>query len=59
MQQNNDLGQAVMRGLILGGSIGLIAGWFGIHPLRALMTGFVCGILAGLTKYKLDQKKKK
>ncbi|GAU09232.1 hypothetical protein [Desulfoplanes formicivorans] len=57
MQQNNELGQAVMRGLLLGGSIGLIAGWFGMHPLRALLTGFVCGILAGVTKYRLDNRK--
>ncbi|PIE69436.1 MAG: hypothetical protein CSA21_02045 [Deltaproteobacteria bacterium] len=59
MQQNNELGQAVMRGLLLGGSIGLIAGWFGMQPLRALFTGFLCGILAGMTKYRLANKKKK
>jgi len=58
MQQNKDLGQAAMRGLLLGGSIGLIAGWFGMHPLRALLTGFLCGILAGITKYRLDNRKK-
>ena len=52
-----DKKQAVMRGIIMGGSIGLIAGWFGMHPPRALLLGLVCGLLAGVTKALVDRKK--
>jgi ABC-type uncharacterized transport system permease subunit len=52
-----DKKQAVMRGIIMGGSIGLIAGWFGMNPPRALLLGLVCGLLAGVTKALVDRKK--
>lgn len=41
----------------MGGSIGLIAGWFGMNPPRALALGLACGLLAGVTKALVDKKK--
>ncbi len=48
---------AIVRGIILGGSIGLIAGWAGMNPPRALALGLVCGLLAGVTKALVDKKR--
>jgi len=54
-----DTNSAILRGVILGGSIGLIAGWTGMHAGRALALGILCGLLAGLTKFFMDKKKNK
>ncbi len=51
--QNN-----IVRGIILGGSVGLIAGWTGVEPLRALILGMICGILAVLTRAAVQNRKK-
>lgn len=48
---------AIVRGIIMGGSIGLIAGWFGMNPSRALALGLICGLLAGVTKAFVDKKR--
>jgi len=50
--------QAILRGLIIGGSLGMIAGWFGIDPARAFFLGTACGLLAGLTRLLADRRKK-
>jgi uncharacterized protein YqgC (DUF456 family) len=47
------------KGIILGASVGLIAGWFGMLPARALVLGVVCGLLAGVTKLLIDRRKRK
>lgn len=49
----------VVRGLLIGGSIGMIAGWFGMDMGRSLAYGLVCGLAAGLTKYFVDKKSQK
>lgn len=46
----------VLRGLLIGGSIGMIAGWFGMDVGRALALGLICGLAAGLTKRHLDKR---
>lgn len=43
------LGEAIMKGLLIGGSIGMMAGWFMPEPTKPLILGFLCGILAGVT----------
>ena len=58
MADNNSSGrEAVMRGLLIGGSLGMIAGWFGMAPARAICLGTACGLLAGLTKSFTDRRK--
>jgi len=46
------------RGILIGGSIGALAGLFGMDPARAMLLGLVAGFLAGLTRYKLQKKRK-
>lgn len=48
-----------VRGIILGGSVGLIATWFGMDPIRALFFGILCGLLAVLTRMVVQKKKDK
>ena len=49
----------VVRGAIVGGSIGLMATWFGVDVGRALFYGIVCGLLAAYTAQKIQEKRKK
>ncbi|KUJ96858.1 MAG: hypothetical protein PWR24_65 [Desulfonauticus sp.] len=51
--------EVLFRAVIVGGSIGLIASWFGFDPARALALGILSGFFAGLTKVIADKKKKK
>ncbi len=46
-----------VRGIILGGSVGLIATWFGMDPIRALFLGILCGLLAVLTRMAAQKRK--
>jgi F0F1-type ATP synthase assembly protein I len=49
----------IIRGVIIGGSIGFIATWFGVlHPGNALILGLLAGFLAGLTST-ISQKRRK
>lgn len=41
----------MVRGILLGGSLGVIAGWLFIDMARGLFLGMLCGALAGLTLY--------
>lgn len=50
---------AVMRGVIVGGSIGMIASWFGYEPVKAFFLGIICGILAAGTRILADRLRKK
>ena len=55
----NTPSHAVMRGVIVGASIGMIASWFGYEPVKAFFMGIFCGIFAAATKImavKLRQK---
>ncbi len=51
--QNN-----IVRGIILGGSLGLIASWTGVEPLRAVLLGMIFGVLAVMTRVALEKRKK-
>ncbi|MFW6324724.1 MAG: hypothetical protein ACOC0U_06630 [Desulfovibrionales bacterium] len=59
MNKQKSSSEPVVHGLILGGSLGLIASWFGMDPGRSVMLGLISGLLAGLTKFFLDRKLKK
>ncbi len=51
------LGEAVMKGLLIGGSLGMIAGWFLPEPTKPLILGFLCGILAGVTFWMRERRR--
>jgi len=55
----NTPSHAVMRGVIAGGSIGMIASWFGYEPVKAFFMGVVCGIFAAFTRIMADRLRKK
>lgn len=55
--QNNNL--TILKGLFLGSSFGLIAGWFGMPALSTFILGSTAGLLAGLTKHILLKKNNK
>lgn len=48
-----------MRGVIVGGSIGMIASWFGYEPVKAFFMGIICGIFAAFTKIMADKLRNK
>jgi uncharacterized protein YqgC (DUF456 family) len=58
-QAQGTLDHPIGKGIILGASVGLIAGWFGMLPARALVLGAVCGLLAGVTRLLIDRRKRK
>lgn len=52
--------EALFRGVLIGGAFGIIATYvLHMDPPRAFFLGVVGGLLAGVTKYKIDQKRKK
>lgn len=53
--KENTPSHAIMRGVIIGGSIGMIASWFGYEPVKAFFMGIVSGIFAALTKIMADR----
>lgn len=57
MSEKKTSTEPIVHGIILGGSIGLIASWMGMDPGRAVMLGLICGGLAGLTKYFIEKKR--
>ncbi len=50
---------AIIRGLILGGSIGIFAYLFGFSDVmsRTALTGSIAGAIAGYTTHKLKERK--
>ncbi|MDK2956003.1 MAG: hypothetical protein PWQ57_1499 [Desulfovibrionales bacterium] len=48
---------ALAKGILAGGALGAVAGWFFMDFSRALLLGLVCGFLAGAT-HRLHQKRK-
>lgn len=53
------IGEALMKGLLIGGSVGLIASWFmNMEPGRAMFLGFIAGFLAGLTSWRLAKSRR-
>lgn len=50
----------IVRSLTIGASVGLLLGLLGIVDAgRAVALGMIAGFLAGLTKYKLQQARKR
>ncbi len=51
---------AIIRGMILGGSIGIFAYLFGFSEVmsRTALTGTIAGALAGYSTFKLQERKK-
>ncbi|MFO7717797.1 MAG: hypothetical protein ACQESV_03395 [Thermodesulfobacteriota bacterium] len=48
----------LLRGLLIGGAIGLMASWFGYPPGRSLLMGFIAGFLAGLTRMAFEKRRR-
>jgi hypothetical protein len=48
----------VVRGAIIGGSIGLMATWFGLDLTRAFFLGIFCGVLGAITAQRIQQKRR-
>ncbi len=57
--KENAPAHAVMRGVIVGASIGMIASWFGYEPVKAFFMGIICGGFAAATKILADRLRKK
>ncbi|CCO24332.1 hypothetical protein [Maridesulfovibrio hydrothermalis] len=49
--------ECMARGILVGGSIGAIAGWFFMDLQRALLLGMLIGCVAGLTMKNVKDKK--
>ncbi|HDQ40938.1 MAG TPA: hypothetical protein ENN39_07940 [Desulfonatronum sp.] len=49
----------LIRGAIIGGSIGLMAVWFGMDPARSFFLGVCCGLLGAFTAHRIQQNRKK
>lgn len=49
----------LVRGAIIGGSIGIMAVWFGMDPVRSFFLGIGCGLLGAYTAHQIQQKRKK
>ena len=49
-QQDQSSSHVVLRGILVGGSIGMMASWFGYEPSKAFFFGIVSGIFAAVTK---------
>jgi hypothetical protein len=48
----------IFRGVIMGGTVGLTASLlFGIDPVRSLILGVLCGLLAVATKVAMNSRK--
>ena len=49
--------ECMARGILVGGSVGAIAGWFFMDIQRALLLGMLVGCVAGLTMKNVRDKK--
>lgn len=49
--------ESVARGILVGGSIGAIAGWFFMDFQRALFLGMLVGCIGGITMKNVRDKK--
>jgi len=49
--------ECMARGILVGGSVGAIAGWFFMDIQRALLLGMLVGCVAGLTMKNVHDKK--
>jgi uncharacterized membrane protein len=51
--------EVMAKGILIGGSLGAIAGWFFMDTARALMLGALTGCLASLSLRSLRERRKK
>lgn len=51
--------EAMAKGILIGGSLGAIAGWFFMDTARALMLGALTGCLAGLSFKSFRERRRK
>ena len=49
--------ECMARGILVGGSVGAIAGWFFMDFQRALLLGMLVGCIGGLTMKNVRDKK--
>lgn len=47
----------IVRGILIGGAIGLMASWFGYPAMFALGLGMIAGFLAGITRYMIEKRR--
>jgi len=57
--KENSPSHAVLRGVLVGGAIGMIASWFGYEPVKAFFLGIISGIFAALTRIMADRMRNK
>ncbi len=50
--------QILLRGVIIGGALGMIARWFGYEPTKAFFLAVICGLLAAGTRILILRRKK-
>ncbi|HCF05060.1 MAG: hypothetical protein JG774_524 [Desulfomicrobiaceae bacterium] len=51
--------QILLRGVLVGGALGMIARWFGYEPAKAFFLAVICGLLAAGTRIALLRRRKK
>ena len=47
----------IVRGILIGGAIGLMASWFGYPAMFSLGLGMIAGFLAGVTRYCMERRR--
>ncbi len=47
----------IVRGILIGAAIGLMASWFGYPLLFSTGLGMIGGFLAGVTRYAIERKR--
>lgn len=53
--RENSYSHSILRGVLTGGAIGMMAAWFGYEPVKAFFMGVICGIFAAATKIFADR----
>lgn len=51
--------QILLRGVLIGGALGMMARWFGYEPAKAFFLAVICGLLAALTRILVLRQRKK
>lgn len=51
--------QILLRGVLVGGALGMMARWFGYEPAKAFFLAVICGLLAAGTRILLLRRTKK
>ena len=51
--------QILLRGILIGGALGMMARWFGYEPAKAFFLAILCGLLAAGTRIAMLRRRKK